>query len=103
MKIDAQLKEKVLSYISKNYSSNEDGYVINDDKILNYKMFYDDVIDIFGLDEDFAYAIVVEWLFTNEFTDIQNNWLRIVPYQMKSYDVYPPIANDTQMWPILGS
>jgi hypothetical protein len=76
MKIDIELKDKVQAYISKRYFINDENQVIviNSNDHITPKMLYNDVLAIFGVDWDFTYYIVYDWLYVNEMSDIAQNW-----------------------------
>jgi hypothetical protein len=75
MEIDLYLKNKVQSFTTKHYYVDDDNYLrTSSDESCSPSNLYDDVINIFGLDNDFAYLVVVEWLFINEMANIKLEW-----------------------------
>lgn len=78
MEIDNILKDRVELYMDKHYYINDENLVMTtNDEAIDPNKLYNDMIDIFGLDVDFAHYIVFGWLYLNEMADIKDNWRRL--------------------------
>lgn len=80
MEIDILLKTKVMSYMDKHYNvrnKNDIHTVINsnNDKEITPHNLFEEILGAFGLEEDFAYLITFEWLYTHQFKYIIQNMI----------------------------